>query len=135
MLSSNRACTMGSACRTAVMVTANRPEAVTTPPAARPPFTRFSAVASQPVLAVFPATRSLLDQIGGALVSTVRATASCCCSLAKPGAMLTTSPESPPAVASAALINCWRKPSVPSSHHCLQVGLPHSGGSAAGVAG
>ena len=75
------------------MVTENRAEAVSTPPEASPPFTKFSAVLSSPVLPELCPTRSLFDQVGGELVSTVLATASFCCSLANAGATATTSPE------------------------------------------
>ena len=130
MPSRSNAWTMGSACSATVMVTEKNAEAVITPPAANPPLTMFSAVASQPVLAVLPATSRLLDQDGGALLSTVRATASCCCSLARPGATATTRPENPAAVASASSMSFARRPSVPSSHQALQLGLPQAGGAA-----
>ena len=91
---------MGSAWSTAVMVTEKSTEAVSTPPAASPPLTRFSAVPSSPVVPLLLATKSLLDQTGGALLSTVRATASCCCSPARAGATATTNPEKPAEVAS-----------------------------------
>jgi len=83
------------------MVTEKSAEAVSTPPAARPPLTRFSAVPSQPVVLVLLATSSLLDHTGGAFVSAVRATASFCCSPARAGATATTRPEKPAEVASA----------------------------------
>ena len=60
------------------MVTENMAEAATTPPEASPPFTMFSAVLTNPVLPELFATRSLFDQLGGELVSTVRVTASFC---------------------------------------------------------
>ena len=59
MPSKSSAWTMGKACSATVMVTEKNAEAVITPPAASPPLTRFSAVASQPVLAVLPATSSV----------------------------------------------------------------------------
>ena len=130
MPSKSSAWTMGRACSATVMVTEKNAEAVITPPVASPPLTRFSAVASQPVLAVLPAMRSLLDHDGGALLSTVRATASCCCSLARLGATATTRPENPAAVASASSMSFARRPSVPSSHQALQPGLPQAGGAA-----
>ena len=130
MPSSISAWTIGSACSTAVIVTEKSPEAISTPPVASPPLATFSAVASQPLLAVLPATSSLLDQDGGALLSTVRTTASSCCSLARIGATATTRPEKPAEVASASLMSFSRSPWGPFSHHSLHVGLPQVGGEA-----
>lgn len=87
------------------MVTENMAEAVTTPPEASPPLTQFSAVLSKPVVPELFATRSLFDQLGGELVSTVRATASFCFSLASAGATATTRPENPADVASASVVS------------------------------
>jgi len=87
-------------------------------------------VPTSPVLPLLLATRSLLDHTGGELVSTVRATASSCCSLARAGATATTSPEKPAEVASASSMSFCRSPIAPSSHHCLQVGFPQVGGEA-----
>ena len=82
MPSSIMACTMGNDCSTAVMVTENRADAVTTPPVARPPLTMDPAVLTNPAPDALLAISSLLDHEGGALVRTVLATASFCCSLA-----------------------------------------------------
>jgi len=81
------ACTMGNACRTAVKVTENEADAVIVPPAANPLLTIDRAALSNPELLALCPFRSLLDQFGGALVSTVLATASFCCSPASAGAM------------------------------------------------
>src|SRR5690554_3650207 len=105
MPSSIMACTMGNDCSTAVIVTENRADAVTTPPVARPPLTIFPAVLNKPEPEALLAISSLLDQEGGALVRTVLATASFCCSLASAGEIATTSPEKPAEVASASLIS------------------------------
>src|SRR6056297_2273288 len=102
------------------MVTENRADAVIIPPAASPPLTMEPAALTSPEPEALLAISSLFDQEGGALVSTVLATASLCCSLASAGAMATTSPEKPAEVASASLISFSRKPIAPSSHHCLQ---------------
>ncbi len=83
----------------AVMVTEKNAEAVSIPPAARPPLARFWAELSQPSPVELLATSSLLDHTGGALLRTVLATASFCSSLAKAGATATTRPEKPADVA------------------------------------
>lgn len=69
------------------MVTENNADAVITPPVASPPLTIDPTVLTNPAREAWLAINSLLDQEGGALVSTVLATASFCCSLASAGAM------------------------------------------------
>ena len=124
MPSRSTACTIGRACRTAVMVTENNADAATTPPDARPPLATFSTVLSNPVLPELWVTRSLFDHDGGAFARTVLATASFCCSLARPARWQTTRPEKPADVASASLINFSRRPAEASSHHCLRKACP-----------
>ena len=99
------------------MVTENKADAVMVPPVANPLFTTDPAALTNPELLALCAFKSLLDQLGGALVSTVLATASFCCSPARAGAMATTSPEKPADVASASAISFSRSPMAPSSHH------------------